>query len=132
MTDLSQIAEQDWNEAHRRAVIIRPLAELKQCPRSQARAAAADLGLSERQVYRLIQRLREADGALTALLPGGSNGGRGRRRLAAPRENLLRRLIKEVFVTPQKQSAAELVRVIRSQSIQSELQPPSESTIRHR
>jgi putative transposase len=132
MTDLSQIAEQDWNEAHRRAVIIRPLAELKQCPRSQARAAAADLGLSERQVYRLIQRLREADGALTALLPGGSDGGRGRRRLAAPRENLLRRLIKEVFVTPQKQSAAELVRAIRSQSIQSELQPPSESTIRRR
>ena len=28
--------------------------------------------LSERQIYRLIQRLRESGGELTALLPGGS------------------------------------------------------------
>lgn len=132
MTDLSQIAEEDWNEACRRVEAIRPLVGLQHCPRLQARAAAAELGLSERQVYRLIKRLREADGAVTALLPGGSDGGRGRRRLAAPRENLIRRLIKEVFVTPQKRSAAELVRAIRSQSMQSGLQPPSESTIRRR
>jgi len=28
MTDLSQIAEPDWNEARRRALVLRPLAEL--------------------------------------------------------------------------------------------------------
>jgi len=34
MTDLLQIAEEDWNEARRRAEIVRPLAELEHCPRS--------------------------------------------------------------------------------------------------
>lgn len=132
MTDLSQIAEQDWNEAQRRSVVVRPLLDFKHCPRKKAREAAVELGLSERQVYRLIQRLREFGGELTALLPGGSNGGRGKQRLAAPRENLLHRLIDEVFVTRQKRSAADLIRAIRSQSLKAELEPPSESTIRRR
>ncbi|MFI3136162.1 MAG: helix-turn-helix domain-containing protein [Methylococcaceae bacterium] len=132
MTDLSQIAEQEWNEARRRAIVLRPLVELKRCPRKKARDAAAELGLSDRQVYRLIDRLRESGGELTSLLSGGSNGGRGKQRLASPRENLLSRLIAEIFVTRQKRSAADLVVAIRSQSLKAGLDPPSESTIRRR
>ncbi|HYA39644.1 MAG TPA: Mu transposase C-terminal domain-containing protein [Candidatus Methylomirabilis sp.] len=132
MTDLSQIAEPDWDEARRRAAVLRPLAELQPCPRLRARAAGAELGLSERQVYRLIQRLRETDGALTAVLPGGSDGGRGKRRLATSRETLLRGLIQDVFITPQKRSAAEFVRAVRRQALHAGVQPPSESTIRRR
>ena len=132
MTDLSQIAEPDWNEAHRRALVLRPLAELAHCPRDRASAAAAELGLSERHTYRLIQRLRAADGALTALRVGRSGGGRGRRRLAGPREDLMRCLVEELYLTPQKRGAAEVVRAIRQQSRQQGLPPPSESTIRRR
>ena len=132
MIDLSQIAEQDWNEARRRADVLRPLAELAHCPHDRARAAAAQLGLSERQVYTCLQRLREADGALTALLVGGSDGGRGQRRLAEPREDLIRRLIDDLYLTRQKRTAAEMVRTIRQQSHQQGLSPPSESTIRRR
>lgn len=132
IVDLSQIAEQEWNEANRRALVVRPLIEFKHCPREKAREAAAELELSDRQIYRLIQRLRKLDGELTALLPGGSNGGRGKWRLAAPREALLHRLIVEVFITPQKRSAAELIRAIRSQSLKDGLIAPSESTIRRR
>ena len=132
MTDLSLIVGQEWNEALRRVEVLRPLVEYKHCSRKKAREAAVELGLSERQLYRLIQRLRESDGELTALLPGGSEGGRGKQRLAAPRENLLRRLIAEIFLTRQKRSAADLVLAIRSQSIKAGLDPPSESTIRRR
>ncbi|WP_027159829.1 Mu transposase C-terminal domain-containing protein [Methylobacter luteus] len=132
MTDLSQIAEPEWHEAQRRAEIVRPLVESKCCSRLKAREAAAELGLSERQIYRLIQRLRESGGELTALLPGGSNGGRGKQRLAESREHLLRRLIAEIFVTRQKRSAAELVFAVRSQCLKAGLDPPSESTIRRR
>ena len=132
MTDLSLIAEQEWNEARRRAVVLRPLVEFKRCPRNRAHEAAVELGLSERQVYRLIQRLRESGGELTALLPGGSNGGRGKQRLAAPREKLLHRLVAEIFLTRQKRSAADLVLAIRSESLKVGLDPPSESTIRRR
>ena len=132
MTDLSQIAEQGWNEARRRAIVLRPLVELKRCPRKLARDAAAELGLSDRQVYRLIYRLRESGGELTALLPGGSIGGRGKQRLEEPREKLLSNLIAEIFVTRQKRSAADLVVEIRSQSLKAGLDPPSESTVRRR
>lgn len=132
MVDLSQITKQAWDEAHRRAVALRPLVAFKHCPRHQAREAAAELGLSERQVYRLIQRLRKSDGELTALLPGNSGGGRGKPRLSTSRENLLHRLIDEIFVTRQKRSTADLVRAIRCQSLTTGLKPPSESTIRRR
>ena len=132
MADLSQIAEHEWNEANRRALVVRPLIEFERCPREKAREAAVELGLSERQIYRLIRRLRELGGELTALLPGGSNGGRGKQRLAEPREALLHRLIAEVFITPQKRSASALIRAIRNQSLKDGLQPPSESTIRRR
>ncbi|MDD5462028.1 MAG: hypothetical protein PHG00_10435 [Methylococcales bacterium] len=47
MIDLSQIAEQDWNEAHRRAVVVRPLLDFKYCPRKRAHEATIELGLSE-------------------------------------------------------------------------------------
>lgn len=132
MTDLSQIAEPDWNEAHRRARVLRPLAELAHYPCDQVSAAAAELGLSERHTYRLIRRLRAADGALTALQVGRSGGGRGRRRLAGPREELMRCLVEELYLTPQKRVAAEVVRAIRQQSRQQGPPPPSESTIRRR
>ena len=132
MTDLSQIAEEDWKVARRRAEVMRPLAELERCPRGLARAAAAELGLSERQVYRLARRLRNADGALTALLPRSSAGGRGKQRVAATRDDLLRRLIEEFYLTRQRRSAADLTRAVRSQAAKAGLKPPSESTIRRR
>ncbi len=132
MTDLSQIADEEWNEANRRALVVRPLLEFDHCPREKAREAAAKLGLSERQIYRLIQRLRELDGELTALLPRGSTGGRGKHRLSAPREALLHRLIAEIFTTAQKRTAADLIRAIRNQALKDGLTPPSESTIRRR
>ena len=109
-----------------------PLLEFKHCPAEKAQEVADALGLSERQIYRLIQRLRESEGEITALLPKGSNGGRGKQRLAAARETLLQRLITEVFTTPQKRSAAALIRDIRNQSLKDGLKPPSDSTIRRR
>ena len=76
MTDLSLIPEAFWSEARRRAEVIRPLAERDHRSRSMVQAAAAALGLSERQTYTLLRRCREAGGELTALVPGRSGGGR--------------------------------------------------------
>jgi putative transposase len=128
MVDLSQIENQLWEEAQRRASVLCPLVELKDCPRDKARG----LGLSERQIYRLIKRLREADGELTALIKRGSDGGRGKQRLDALRENVISRLITEFFLTRQKKSKASLVREIRKVSASSGLKPASGSTIRRR
>ena len=45
MTGLSQIAEQEWNEEHRRAAIVRLLVEFNCCPRKKTHKAADELGL---------------------------------------------------------------------------------------
>ena len=65
-TDIALVPDALWREAERRAAVIRPLAALPVCPHAQASAAAKELGVSERQVYRLLRRCREGGGELTA------------------------------------------------------------------
>jgi putative transposase len=132
MADLSLIPEAAWREAQRRAEVIRPLAERGHGPRHLVRAASSSLGLSERQTYTLLRRCREADGALTALLPGRSGGGRGKTRLDAGTEALLRRVVEEGYLSPQKRSAAWLVEQVLGRCCQAGLALPSPNTIRRR
>lgn len=132
MGDLSLVADERWREARRRAEVVRPLAERPHCSRSAARAAATELGLSERQIYTLVRRCREADGELTALLPARSGGGRGRSRLPAGLEAVIRTVVDELYLTPQRNTAAVVVREIQARCRRERLPAPSPSTIRRR
>ena len=132
MADLSLIPEAAWSEARRRAEVIRPLAERDHRPRSMVQAAAAALGLSERQTYTLLRRCREAGGELTALVPGRSSGGRSRPRTAPASEAALRRVVQEVYLTPQKPTAAEVAREVAGRCRAEKLRSPSSSTVRRR
>ena len=91
MADLSLIPDVDWREAQRRAEVIRPLAECARRPRPLILAAAATLGVSERQTYRLVRRCIDMGGDLKALLPGHSSGGRSKPRMAQASEAALER-----------------------------------------
>jgi putative transposase len=97
MADLSLIPEAAWREAQRRAEVVRPLAERGRWPRHLVQAAAAALGLSERQTYTLLRRYRDTGGMLTALLPGRSSGGRNTPRVAPATEAALRRVVEESY-----------------------------------
>jgi putative transposase len=132
MADLSLIPEAAWNEARRRAEVIRPLADRERRPRPMIQAAAATLGLSVRQTYTLLRRCREAGGELTALLPGRSSGGRSRPRVAPASEAALHRVVDELYLTPQKPTAAEVAREVAGRCRAEKLRPPSGSTVRRR
>lgn len=132
MTDLSLISEAAWAEAQRRADIVRPLAARDRQPCHLVQAAAASLGLSERQTYTLLRRCREADGALTALLPGCSGGGRGGTRIAAESEAALRRIIEETYLTAQRRPASEVVTEVLGRCRKAGLALPSPNTVRRR
>ena len=97
MADLSLIPEAACREAERRAAVVRPLAERERWPRHLIQAAAAALGLSERQTYTLLRRCRDAGGTLTTLLPGRSSGGRNTPRMAPATETVLRRVVEESY-----------------------------------
>ena len=132
MADLSVIPDADWREAERRAEVIRPLAELERRPRHLILAAAAALGLSERQTYTLVRRCLDAGGDLTALLPGRSSGGRARPRVATAGEVVLQQTMHELYLTPQKPTAARLAREVARRCGAEKLRPPSPSTVRRR
>ena len=79
-----------------------------------------------------MRRCREAGGELTALVPGRSSGGRDRPRTAPASEAALRRVVHEVYLTPQKPTAAEVAREVAGRCRADKLRPPSSSTVRRR
>ena len=130
--DLSLIPEPLWQEAERRAAVLRPLAKLPACPRDQARTAAAALGVTERQVYRLLRKCREGGGALTAMVRGRSSGGRGKTRITECRDTLIREAMSDLYLTPQRLSAASIVAEVRKRARAQHVRPPSAGTVRRR
>ena len=132
MADLSLIPDGAWREAERRAAVIRPLAECERRPRHLILAAAARLGLSERQTYTLVRRCVDAGGDLTALLPGRSNGGRAKPRVATTGEAILHQTIRDLYLTPQKPTASHVGREVLGRCRAENLRPPSPSTVRRR
>src|SRR5260370_29584012 len=72
---------QAWDLAVRRAEVIGRLAERGTVGLQAADVAAAELGVSRRQVYALVRRWRAGEGLASDLLPGVSSGGRGGGRL---------------------------------------------------
>jgi putative transposase len=132
MPDLSLVSEAAWREAQRRAEVIRPLAERESRPRHLVQAAAAALGLSERQTYTLLRRCREAGGDLTALVPGTSSGGRNKPRVPPASEAALHRVARELYLTPQKPTAARVAREVIGRCTAEKLPAPSASTVRRR
>ena len=132
MADLSLIPDMAWTEAKRRADVIRPLANREQRPRHMIQAAAATLGLSERQTYTLLRRCREVGSELTALLPGRSSGGRNQPRTSPASEAALHRVVQDLYLTPQKPTVAQVAREVAGRCRAEKLRPPSSSTVRRR
>src|SRR5476649_2663206 len=96
------LSEQDWAEAHRRALVIAPLAARSVVDRHTADEAAAQLGLSRRQIYNLLHRFRHGDVLVTDLAPGRSHGGKGRGRLDPAVEAVLRAALQEFYLARSK------------------------------
>ena len=132
MSDLTLVPEAAWREAQRRAQVIRPLAERDSRPRHLVQAAAAALGLSERQTYTLLRRCREAGGAVTALVPGTSSGGRNKPRVPPASEAALLRIARDFYLTSQKPTPASVAREVIGRCRAEKLPVPSASTIRRR
>ena len=96
---LLAMSETEWDLAVRTAALIGPLARRDVVGRRAAADAAAQLGVSLRQVYVLIERFRRGSGNVTDLLPGQSDGGRDTGRLAEPVEDVVQELIRTLLET---------------------------------
>jgi putative transposase len=100
-----------WDLAVHRADVIRELAAQRVVGLDSADAAAAQLGVSRRQVYVLVGRWRAGEGVASDLLPGASSGGRGGGRLPDEME-AVREVLRTRYLARQRRTVASVYREI--------------------
>ena len=128
----ARLPDKLWQEAERRAALIRPLAIIPIIPAMLAQDVAMKLSISQRTVYRLIQRFRASGGLLTSLAPSPPSGGRGKSRLPTVVEQIITMTIKEMWLSKQKRSAEDVAQEIKRRCIRANQEPPSFNTVRDR
>lgn len=121
-----------WEETVRQAEVIRRLAGRVTVGLAAADAAAAELGISRRQVYALVTRWRAGEGVVSDLLPGSSSGGRGGARLDCEVEVIVREVLQKRYLTRQRRSVAAIVREITRACRVQGLPAPSRGTVLRR
>ncbi len=121
-----------WEEAKRRADIIRPLAALSEISQAEAKEAGLTLGLSGRQIYSLVEKYRAGNQQVSDLAVKSSSGGRGRGRLLEAVEFVIRDHIHKTFRSRQRLSVSAVVREIRRTCKTRNLPLPSRKAIESR
>jgi putative transposase len=121
-----------WELAVRRAAVIGPLAEQETVGLAAADAAAAELGVSRRQVYELVGRWRAGEGLVSDMLPGSSSGGRGGGRLPDEVEAVIRDVLRTRYLTRQRRRVASVCREITRQCGVRGLRVPSRGAVLRR
>jgi putative transposase len=95
---LLAVSDAVWARAVRRAAVIGRLAESAVVGHEAADVAAAELGVSRRQVYLLLGRWRAGEGVVSDLLPRRSSGGRGREQLPVEVEAVMREVLRTRYL----------------------------------
>lgn len=129
---LLTVPDEVWAVAVRRAEVVDPLAEAGTAGEEAVEAAAAELGISRRQVYVLLRRWREGEGVVSDLLPGRSSGGRGGQRLPAEVEAVVREVLGKHYLTRQRKTTAAVHREITGVCRTRGLPVPSRGAIARR
>jgi putative transposase len=129
---LLTVPDEVWDLAVRRAEAIERLDGLREVGRGAGDEAAAELGVSRRQVYVLLRRWREGEGVVSDLLPGRSSGGRGRERLPETVEELIRDLLRTQYRTRQRRMTSALYREAVRAYRRRGLPVPSRGTLERR
>jgi putative transposase len=129
---LVTLSKDAWALAKRRAAVIGPIADQESVSSTDARKAAARVGISTRLVYELIARYRAGQRVLTDLAPRTSSGGKGKLRLEPRVEKIIADVIETFYLTRQKRSIASITREVRKRCVERGYAAPARNTIEHR
>lgn len=110
-------------------MVILPLATQESVSCSEAVSAAKKLGISSRQVYKLIARCRNGQGLLTDLAPRVSSGGKGKTRINDEIEKIVKDVIESFYLTRQRRSIATVMREIRKRCFERGYAAPARNTV---
>lgn len=123
---------EEWSLAVRRAEVIGQLARGQRVGIAAVDEAAAELGVSRRQVYELLRRWRTGSGVVSDLLPRRSSGGRGRARVSEEVEALLLEVIRGRYLSSQRRSVSAIYKEVVRQCRIRGLVVPSRGTLERR
>lgn len=121
-----------WEEARQRAGVIESLATRRFISHRAADAAGEQLGLSRRQVYKLVKRWRHGSGLVTDLAVGHSDGGRGRGRLPDEVESVIREVLRTGYLKRQRPRFAVIYRDVARACRVRGLAVPARNTVARR
>lgn len=125
-------SDEAWELAVGQAAVIGPLAAQPRVGSALVDQAAAELGISRRQVYVLLRRWRAGEGVVSDLLPGSSDGGRGGSRLPAEVEATIQRVLESGYLNRQRRSVASVHREISRACVACGHVPPSRGAVERR
>ena len=126
------LSDTAWSQAHLRNEVIASLAKLDVIGKYTADEAARQLGLSKRQVYKLVHRFRKGEGLVTDMAYASPSGGKGKRRLSEPVEKIIQNILQKRYLTKQKRSEVVIWREIIQSCRDLGLKRPSLNTVRSR
>ena len=124
-------SDAEWAEAHRRELVIRPLAAKGRVDAARVTDALARLGIGRSRLFELVRDYRSEPQAAT-LLPQKRGRVRGERRLTAGQESLIGRALDECYLTPEKPSVADVRRWLRHECVRTGVPLPSTKAIQVR
>ncbi|GBQ28874.1 transposase [Gluconacetobacter sacchari DSM 12717] len=120
-----------WQEAVRRSEVLRPLAESQERSAAAVASAAARLGLSIPQTYRLLRKFR-SEMQSSALLCQTRGPRRGSARVAPVVERLIEEAIEKEYLRREKPTLKKAYRHLRQACLAIDRKPPCLNTLRAR
>lgn len=129
---LITLSNEAWEKAKHRADVISQLAALDEVSAGEADKAASQLGISQRQVYKLVKRYRAGVGLVTDLAVMQPGGGKGKTRIAPEVDAIISEVVERQYLTRQRRSVALITREIQMHCKERGFKIPAENTVRAR
>ncbi len=121
-----------WENACLRNEVITPLSKQNVIGKKAADEAALKLGLSRRQIYKLVHRFRKGEGFVTDMAFQAPSGGKGKWRLLEPIEKIIQSVLQKRYLTRQKRLEVVIWREVIQSCRELDLKSPSLNTVRAR
>ena len=129
--DIESISDADWEIINNRYTAIKPLLEM-QYGRKDVNARAKEVGVSHVTLYRWLD-LYLNTGTMDGLLPEKRGVKKGTIRILGAADQIIKDVIKTVYLTPQRSSVEKVINEVRRRCIEKGIdQIPHANTIRNR
>lgn len=129
--EFEEINENDKKEAQRRYQMIKPLFDIGDFCRKDVEELAQRIGASVTTLYRWVNQYKGSR-SISSLIPKRRGWKKELSRLSPEVDNILKRVIEEVYLTPQRLKVSKIIREVNVQCAKAGLKIPHPNSVRYR